>query len=164
MSEFYQQEIDNVRTYCERRGLRIAEELGAGFDGIVFATTVETAIKALRWDNLFQREVAVYHRLQEHGIDEIEGFTIPRLVNTDAELRVVEMETVTPPFVLDFAGARLDERPDWPEEVLLEWEVEKREQFGDEWVRVQLMLAVFRRYGIYLADVKPGNVAVAHPG
>jgi len=69
------------------------------------------------------------------------------------------MGIVSPPFVLDFAGAYLDARPNYPDEVMLEWRAEKREQFGTHrWSVVQSIMASLARYGIYLADVKPGNI------
>ena len=34
---------------------------------------------------------------------------------------------------MDFAGAHLDHRPDFPDEVWQEWEREKSEQFGVQW-------------------------------
>lgn len=68
------------------------------------------------------------------------------------------MTIVSPPFVLDFAGAYLDQRPDYPEEVLAEWQAEKAEQFGDRWKTVRLVISSFVPFGIYLADVKPGNI------
>jgi hypothetical protein len=71
------------------------------------------------------------------------------------------MEVVTRPFVLDFAGAYLDTRPDYTEEVLADWRAEKQEQFGERWPEVQSILWSLERYGIYLSDVTPGNVAFA---
>ncbi len=72
------------------------------------------------------------------------------------------MEIVSPPFVLDFAGAYLDQRPDYPDDVLEEWMEDKRLQFGDErWDIVQSIMAAFRGFGIHLADVKPGNIMFA---
>jgi hypothetical protein len=44
------------------------------------------------------------------------------------------------------------------EEVMEEWRAEKAEQFGDRWPEVQRVVAAFHRWGIYLADVKPGNI------
>ncbi|HET6883831.1 MAG TPA: hypothetical protein VFI31_27000 [Pirellulales bacterium] len=60
--------------------------------------------------------------------------------------------------MIDFAGAYLDEAPDFPPEVLDEWEAEKQEQFGDNWSKAKAVVAAFRRYGIYLSDVSPSNV------
>ena len=80
----------------------------------------------------------------------------------DDALLCIEMEIVAPPFVLDFAGAYLDRRTDYPDDVMEEWQAEKLEQFGEErWKIVQNIMAHFARMGIYLADVKPGNITFA---
>jgi hypothetical protein len=70
------------------------------------------------------------------------------------------MQIVTPPYVLDFASAYLDCEPPYADssEILAAWEGAKQEQFEDQWPRVKKMMAEFRRFGIHLADVKPGNV------
>jgi len=77
----------------------------------------------------------------------------------DDELRVIEMTIVARPFVLDFAGAYLDVRPEFPEDVWIAWEAEKREQFEQRWRVVQAILEGFEEFGIYLLDVTPGNIA-----
>jgi hypothetical protein len=71
------------------------------------------------------------------------------------------MEVVTRPFVLDFAGAYLDKPPDFPQEVLEEWLVEKQEQFGRRWPKVERILWVMEGYGVYMVDVSPNNIAFA---
>ena len=73
------------------------------------------------------------------------------------------MTIVSPPFVLDFAGAYLDQRPDYPDDILAEWQADKAEQFGDRWPTVRLLISSFVPFGIYLADVKPGNIEFAGP-
>jgi hypothetical protein len=112
----------------------------------------------LRYKPLYQCERDVYRRLAEDGISSVVGFDVPRLINYDDELWVVEMGIVSPPFVLDFAGAYLDEAPNFPDEIMDEWRQEKKEQFGDRWPEVQDIMREFRKLGIYLADVKPGNI------
>jgi hypothetical protein len=72
---------------------------------------------------------------------------------------VIEIEVVTRPYVLDFAGAYLDQPPDYPDEVLEEWRTEKQQQFDQRWPDVQAIVSWLERYGIYLADVSPSNVA-----
>ena len=79
----------------------------------------------------------MYLRLQENGIARILEFKIPKLWHWDDELWVLEMEIVSPPFVLDFAGAYLDRPPDFPDEVMEEWWKAKKEQFGERWPVVQ---------------------------
>ena len=66
---------------------------------------------------------------------------------------------VRQPFVLDFAGAHLDTRPEFAADVWADWEAEKREQFDKRWPMVQRMLEAFENIGIYLLDVSPGNIA-----
>jgi hypothetical protein len=47
------------------------------------------------------------------------------------------------PFVLDFAGAYLDTRPEFPPDVWADWEAEKREQFEGRWAMVEKILDAF---------------------
>jgi len=68
------------------------------------------------------------------------------------------MTIVKRPFVLDFAGAHLDARPEFSAEIWADWEAEKREQFEDRWPMVEKILAAFEEFGIYLLDVSPGNI------
>lgn len=102
----------------------------------------------------------MYRRLKKRGVASIAGFWVPKLVNFHDELLIIEMQIVSPPFVLDFASAYLDELPSYAdsEEIMTEWESEKREQFEDRWAVVKQVISGFRQYGIYLADVKPGNI------
>ena len=160
MMPHYQEAVEHADQFAERNGLTYARELGAGYDGIVFATDVPSAVKAFRHEALYQNELAVYRRLEEHAVRAVKGFKVPRLLRSDDELWTLEIEWVTPPFVLDFAGARLDEPPPYANdpEVMGPWLAEKREQFGDRWPTVSGVLASFRRLGIYLSDVKPGNI------
>jgi hypothetical protein len=97
-------------------------------------------------------------RLRDREISRILDFKVPKLWHADDELWVIEMEIVSPPFVLDFAGAYLDSPPDFPEEIMADWRAEKKEQFGERWPQVQDIMREFRKLGIYLADVKPGNI------
>ncbi len=85
-------------------------------------------------------------------------FAVPVIRAFNDRLLVVEMSIVSPPFILDFAGAYLDKRPPFDEEQWAEWEKEKIEQFEHRWPEVRQAMAYFRRHGIYLNDIKPGNV------
>ena len=158
MLEMYSESLRRIELYFSRYGLEKEEELGYGVDGIIFSTPDHTAVKSFRHVGHYQKERDVYRRLEENGVEQIEGFAIPQLVRHDDELWVIEMEIVQPPFVLDFAGAYLDERPPFTEEQWAEWEADKRELFEDKWPQVQSVMASFRRYGVYLNDVKYGNI------
>lgn len=74
-------------------------------------------MKCFRYQELFEKERDVYLRLFEHQLFEVCGCRIPRLLDYDEKLFVVEMGIVQPPFILDFAGAYLDVRPEYPEDV-----------------------------------------------
>ena len=111
-------------------------------------------------DKDYRRERDVYLRLQTHAVSAIRDCHVPAIIAFDDELWVLEMTLVTRPFMLDFAGAYLDEPPDFSEEVLAEWEAEKREQFGSQWPKVQTICRALEKHGIYLVDVNPGNVRV----
>jgi hypothetical protein len=156
--------IQNARTYAEQHQLRLAERLGFGIHGIVFVTgnntkAGKTAVKIHRASEPFQRECAVYERLHGAGVREILGFNVPQLIRVDYRLRVVEMTVVVRPFVLDFAGAYLDNLPDFAEEKWDEWEAEKREQFEGRWPKVQAVLGELESLNIHLVDISPSNIA-----
>lgn len=153
---------ERANQYAAEQGRVLIGQLGYGYDGSVFATERQSAIKVLRFERLYQRERDVYVRLRSEAIVDISGFAVPQLIHHDDRLWIVEMGIVAPPFVLDFAGAYLDRRPDYPDDVIEEWQAEKLEQFGAErWDIVQQVMAHFARMGIYLADVKPGNIMFA---
>lgn len=100
----------------------------------------------------------VYERLRDVGAVSVLSFNVPQLVGVDDGLCVVAMTIVERPFVLDFAGASLDGRPEFTEEIWKQWEIEKREQFEDRWPEVLRVLDAFEDFGIYLLDVSPGNI------
>lgn len=119
------------------------------------ATQTQTGFK---FNEQYTRERDVYLRLFENDVHSILRFFVPQLLSFDDSLMVIEMSIVAPPFVLDFAGARLDSPPDYPSDVLEEWEREKEEQFEDDWPIVRSVMAEFECYGIYLSDLHPGNI------
>lgn len=118
----------------------------------------DVALKVLRWDEVYLPEKLVYERLKRLGVSEVLGFNVPQLVGFDDALRVIEMTIVKPPFVLDFAGAHLDARPEFSEEIWADWEADKREKFEDRWPQVQRVLDAFEALGVYLLDVSPSNI------
>jgi hypothetical protein len=155
--------IQNVRTYASRYELQLGERLGFGVHGIVFVAEDMSlpgkhAVKAHKHAEAYVRERDVYQRLRQSGVSEVLGFRVPDLVRCDDQLRVIEMTIVTPPFVLDFAGARLDVPPEFPDEVWEQWETEKVEQFGPRWPNVRAVLAALEDLDIYVLDVSPRNI------
>jgi hypothetical protein len=156
---------ERAALYAARRGLRIVDRLGSGMDGTVWSTDRATALKVHDRRHTYEQERAAYERLRDSGVEQIRGHAIPRLVELDHELLAIEMSVVQPPYLLDFASARLDEAVAFPDEVLDQWHAEKREQFEDRWPAVELVLWELRdRHGIYLLDIHPGNITFEEEG
>jgi hypothetical protein len=159
MSELPLPVMEHAQLYAQSRSLTISKQLGGGYDGIVFATSRATAVKALKYRRLYCQERDVYRRLQERAIRQIAGFEIPSLIDFSDDFSVIEMTIVTAPYILDFAGASLDQSRPYPEDVVREWLDEKQEQFGADWPLVRRAIHGFEALGIYLKDVHPGNAA-----
>lgn len=156
--------LQNAQKFAITRQRQLDERLGFGIHGIIFSTknnleSGATAIKAHREKEPFLRELAVYQRLTEAQISEILGFNVPRLLDFDAELLVLEMTIVTRPFVLDFAGAYLDFPPVFSDEIWADWEAAKQNQFGNRWPGVQNVLGALENLDIHMIDVSPSNIA-----
>lgn len=101
---------ERAELFAAENGRTLIGQLGYGYDGNVFATERQSAIKVLRFQRLYERERDVYLRLRSRSIIDVAGFAVPQLIHHDDRLWVVEMGIVSPPFVLDFAGAYLDRR------------------------------------------------------
>ena len=52
----------------------------------------------------------------------------------------------------------LDRPPDYSAEVWADWEEMKSMAFEDNWPHVKRILTTFETFGIYIADVNPGNI------
>jgi hypothetical protein len=156
--------IESARVYALRHQLQLAERLGFGIHGIVYAAENKTnfgksVLKIHRYDEPFLRELSIYERLRDEGIGEVSGFNIPDLLAADPALRIIEMSLVARPFVLDFAGAYLDKPPEFSEEIWADWQAEKQEQFGRRWPDVETVLFALKTLGIHMVDVTPSNIA-----
>ena len=97
-------------------------------------------------------------QLQERLIVDLQGFTVPILVDFDDTKQIVEMTVVFPPCILDFAKAYVDRPPDFSAEVLRDWREETADLFDTEWDSVQNLLDELQSIGIFYFDAKPGNI------
>lgn len=145
--------------YAAKKGISLVDQLGFGVHGVVWATDRKSALKTHSLQSFhYERERDIYLRLFQNGVTAVGDFHVPELLDIDNGLRVIEMTIVQPPFVLDFAGAYLDESPDFSPEVWSEWERQKHEQFGKDWPRAQTVVAALQQYGIFMSDVSPNNI------
>jgi len=153
----------NITEYLRRKQLAIVKSLGFGVHGSVFAVRDkngdETAVKHSLEREPFERELDIYWRLRELGISEVNGFNVPGLIEFDVDLQVLEMTIVTRPFVLDFAGAYLEFKPQFTPEIWTEWEQKRRQEYGGRWPIVREILDAFEEMDIYIVDVHPSNIA-----
>jgi hypothetical protein len=148
-----------LNEYAKSRKLEIHEHLGGGIQGIVFSTYLPSAVKVFKRREHYDREVAVYRRIKERELFNVCGFTVPKPLRRHDGLLVIEMELVAKPFVVDFASAGVDGPLfEHSPEALADYEAERREMFEERWPTVQRIIAEFRSHGIYLSDVKPGNI------
>ena len=145
--------------YLAARNMNAGHLLGEGKDGSVHETDVGTAVKLHRVAEVYRRERDCYFRLNDTGIRAVEGLRIPKLIDYDNDLLVIEMTIVSPPFLLDFASGYLDDPPDYPEEVLEHWHEELRGRFDDRYDDVLNVLAELEsQAGIHLFDVHADNL------
>ncbi|PAY19707.1 hypothetical protein CKO51_09870 [Rhodopirellula sp. SM50] len=151
-----------LKTYTELRKSVVVSGLGQGTQGSVVVCSnlsqQHVAVKFHERSNAYFRERDVYLRLSDLEITHVQGLRIPILVHFDDDLLAIEMTIVSPPFCLDFGGAYLDRPPDYTPEVWRDWREQKSEDFEEDWPVVQEILAEFESFGIYIADVNPGNI------
>lgn len=85
---------------------------------------------------------------------------MPTLNRYDAELLALEVDIVTPPFLLDFAAARRSEEvPDFEDHVWKEHHERLKDKFGNRWQDVLQVADAFERLtGYALLDLHPGNI------
>ena len=146
-----------AQQYAIKRKMSLEDRLGWGQDGFVFQSSKRTAVKTFGSQQQYEQERAVYERLRDGGVTKIRQFSVPRLVFHDSFLLVIEMEIVTPPYVLDFAAAHLDGSPYSTQETA-RWQRRCQSRFGERWPEVAGLIAAFARYGIILGDIHPNNV------
>jgi hypothetical protein len=149
---------ENAQQYARLKGLELLSVLGGGVNGSVWYSNAYSAVKAFDRADAYERERDAYLRLADNHVNFINEFAVPALKAFDDTLHVVEMEIVEPPFVLDFAGAYLDNPPQFSADVLVEQEARNAELFGSKWPRVRLLLAELRGMEIYYVDINRGNI------
>ncbi len=155
-------EFERVDQYINLHGnvARLTKLLGEGTDGEVWATDQDTAIKAFKYDSGYANERDTYRRLAEYGItNQIAGFWIPKMLRSDDDLRVIEMDLMqNPPYIIDFAKVRLNFGPDFSEETLAQNEAQGHWLFGKNWPSVKYLMAELESYRIFYLDPKPHNI------
>ena len=144
--------------YATMRGCTLIDFLGGGNDGDVWKSDRQSAIKAFYSDKNFVMELNSYLRLRSYGVTEILKMAVPRLVEWDEGLRVVEVDIVTPPCIIDFGKSYLDSAPDHSEETWQEHDEHQKEMWGERYGDVQAVLWKLQELGIIYRDASPKNI------
>jgi hypothetical protein len=147
-----------LRRYCEERCVLLKSFLGDGTDGRVYKTDRPNAVKVFKYPKNFYMELRCYQRLRDRKVHRILDFTVPRLLNYHETFGVIEMETVTPPCILDFGKCYLDSQPEHSAETWRDHHESQRELWEDRYSTVQRILGMLKSHGIYYQDPKPGNI------
>jgi|SRR5678815_5342597 hypothetical protein len=147
-----------LRAYAANHNLLVEERLGGGTDGEVWGTDVSTVLKVFVRKDVYENEIACYHRLEELGIQSIHGHAIPKLERFDDYLCLIELSTVKAPYLLDFGKAYLDRPHDFSNEAMEDWQSQMDEIWGEYWPKIRAIKNKLQSIGILYLDTKPGNV------
>ena len=100
-------EASRVESFESRFGVRFAARLGAGANGEVHSTDRSSAVKFFypEQEESYHRERRAYILLRDRNIRDVCGHRLPLLHLYDDDLMAIEMSTVSPPYLLDFASA-----------------------------------------------------------
>jgi hypothetical protein len=135
--------------------------LGWGISGFVYLSPdTRTAVKVHRYDESFERELKVYRHLQKLNIIEVLGLAIPQLREARRDLKLLRMDCVSAPYLLDFAGASFDP-PDFSPETVEQWHADIAEKFGPNAHIAHAVYAELAKQNIYYLDFRPSNMNVA---
>lgn len=154
---------EKVRAYATASQFEIVGRLGEGNQGLIYAVRRSNAgaiaLKFHKNAESYLAERLVYSRLARLKVNRVKGFNVPELLDANDSERVLHLTIVKRPFILDFASARLDRPHPFPEEILREWEEDRRAHFGERWPAVEDVMFEFRLLGVFLTDVHPRNIA-----
>lgn len=132
--------------------------LGWGIAGFVYLSPDHhTAVKVHSREEGYQPELAVYRRLAHLRITQLHGLTIPRLIDQRDDLKLIQMDFVSAPYLLDFAGVSFSP-PDFPEDTMNRWHASIRNFFGPNAPIAYAVYESLRRHGMYYMDFRPSNL------
>jgi hypothetical protein len=136
------------------------KRLGWGIGGFVYLSPDSlTAVKVHTTDEGFQRERDVYVRLRKLRMTQLHGLTIPRLIAVEGDIRLIQMDFVSAPFLLDFAGVRY-QRPEveFDAERIQYWHETIVERYGPNASIAYAVHHSLAQHGLYYMDFRPSNM------
>jgi len=132
--------------------------LGSGMGGVVFLSPdLRTAIKIHHQASTYETEVEAYRRIQRAGLTSVRGLTIPKPRAHVPAWKLIRMDVVRPPFLLDFAGV-LFQPPDFDSDAMEGWHAQLQFLFGRNVSIVYDVYHLLERHGIWYMDFRPSNI------
>lgn len=132
--------------------------LGWGVSGFVFLSPdLRTAIKVHHYPHGYVAEVKADMLLKQHRVTSLHGLTIPKLRNHSPSRNLIQIDFVSPPYLLDFAGVKFSD-PDFSADTMDDIHATIEERFGKN---ADIAYAVYHsllRYGIYYLDLRQSNL------
>jgi hypothetical protein len=139
--------------------------LGWGVSGSVFLSPqAKYAVKVHHGVDGYLAECEAYRRLDTLRITELFGLTVPRMWDSRDDLRLIRMDYVTSPYLLDFAGV-LFKPPDFDEEKMSNWYADIDSAYGSDntWIP-HGVYAKLMTLGMYYVDIRVSNLKLdGHP-
>ncbi len=132
--------------------------LGWGIGGHVFLSPdFSTAVKIHRAEEGYQRELYVYRELARLRINRLHGLNVPKLRATRPHVKLIQMDFVNSPYLLDFAGVRLSP-PDFSDETMASWHAGIEEAYGPNSSIAYGVYHFLSQHGMYYMDFRPSNM------
>jgi hypothetical protein len=132
--------------------------LGSGMGGVVFlAPDLRTAIKIHHQVHTYETEVEAYRRIKRAGITNVRGLTVPKPRAYVPALKLIRMDVVRAPYLLDFAGV-LFNRPDFDSDAMAGWHEHLHFLFGRNVSIIYDVYHILSRHGIWYMDFRPSNI------
>lgn len=155
--------LENAIAYCNSKKITILsqDKLGYGSDGVVWRTSVPSAVKAVYRQKNYERELECYQRLKAANVYTLSGLNVPVLEGFDNRLRVLELTLVQPPYLLDFGKVLLDLLPSelYDDQKMATAQPEWKYLFGNRWEDVSVALYQLQnQFGIHYLDPRPSNI------
>jgi hypothetical protein len=138
--------------------------LGWGIGGFVYLSPDgRTAVKVHRHEAGFLTEVEAYMRLRRVRTSQLHGIVIPKVHDQRPDIKVIRMDFVTPPFLVDFAGVQF-KPPDFSDDTLAQWHASLSRMFGPNLHLVWAVYSALSQHGIWYTDLHPRNLWLeGHP-
>jgi hypothetical protein len=134
------------------------KRLGWGIGGVVYLSPdANSAVKVHHHQESFETELRVYRKLKELRITQLHGLTIPKLRDAREDCKLLCMDFVNAPFLLDFAGV-LFSPPDFPDDAMQHWHGKISEAYGPNAHVAYAVYNSLQKYGMYYVDFRKTNL------